>query len=163
VIAAAFRLGRHRDRVFVVAVLVAFLIGVFALAVEYAGTGFHFEGRYVLPFWIIVIMAIGQVLADSAFDWSSRASKALIWSVGVCFALVQVLAVFATGKRFAVAALGPSEFWRAPQWSPPAGWWLWLSLAILGGALVLVWTALQVRELRSIAAVTEPALPIVAG
>jgi hypothetical protein len=140
---------RNRVRILIVGILAFYFIGVIALAVEYAGTGYHFEGRYVLPLWSIAMLMIGEMLAESAFDWRSTLGKGLLSVVGGLFALINLWAIFVEGHRYAVGAHGPHAFWNAPLWSPPGGWWPWLLMAIAGAGAMIAWTVLIVRDLRA--------------
>jgi hypothetical protein len=147
VIGAAYWVSRPRIRVIIIGMLIAYFVGTVALAVEYSGTGFRFEARYILPLWSVVMIVIGNELADGTFRWRSRAGGALLGVTGSTFALVNAVALLADERRFAVGAHGALLFWRHPLWSPPGGWWPWLALMLVGTVLVLVWTAIGMRNL----------------
>ena len=51
-------------------------------------------------------------------------------------ALVQALAFYLNSRRYAVGTSGPRWFVGHALWSPPAGWWLWLGVGVVGAALL---------------------------
>jgi hypothetical protein len=147
VLVAAYWGSRTRARAVIVGILVTYFVGVVALAVEYSGTGFRFEARYILPLWSVVMIVIGNELGDGTFRWRSRAGAALLGVTGGTFALVNAVALLSDARRFAVGSHGPIVFWQHALWTPPGGWWPWLALIVVGTVLVLAWTAIGMRNL----------------
>jgi hypothetical protein len=92
------------------------------------------------------LLLIREMLAESSFDWRSGTAKILLASVGGVFALINLLAIFVEAHRYAVGAHGPLGFWTAPLWSPPGGYWPWLTVAMLGAGAMGVWTVLTIRD-----------------
>ncbi len=137
-VVAAFVVGSRRERLALVAVLVGVPVAsvVISAAVIHQ-TGFGMQGRYVSALAVGIPLLAGEVLVRNRARVSAVAAASLI-SVGVgSVATVQVLAWYSNARRYAVGTGGPRLFVGSADWSPPAGWWVWATVA-LAGAVVLV-------------------------
>ena len=140
----ALVLGDVRERLTLVAaaaLAVAVTLGVAVFVID--PTGFPTQGRYTLPFTVVVLLLAGEIVARHAERLGAAAraaSRAAIPVVLAGAAALQAYAWWSNARRYAVGAHGPFWFVPSAQWSPPGGWWLWIAvvgaatLAMLGAA-----------------------------
>ena len=134
---AALWTGRGRDRVWLVLTLAGALFApVFLYIAVIRHNGWTVQGRHVLPLTAVLPLLAGEVLSGRAVDSARARAWALVAVGGV--AVLQAVAWWANAHRSAVGTLGPVWFWRAPEWSPPPGWWPWTALVLAGAGLLLL-------------------------
>jgi hypothetical protein len=138
----AILVGNRRQRWFLTMLCGAVLaLPVLMVAATMRHTGFGLQGRYVLPFSIIVPLSAGEVLVRRYERLQALDAERLFLPFTAVAAVVQLVAWWTNAQRFAVGVGGPIWFVKAAEWRPPFGWWPWLLLA-LGGVSLSVTTAL---------------------
>jgi hypothetical protein len=132
VVALAVASVRERVALVLAAVLaVAVTLAVAVLLID--PTGFPTQGRYTLPFSVVVLLLAGELLRRHP-DRLRRVAP-IVLGVGVgAAALLQCYGWWQNARRYAVGADGP--FWFIPdaQWAPPGGWWPWIAVMLAGVA-----------------------------
>ncbi len=124
----------RRERLLLTIVLVAGLVGpVIFYALLIRPTGFGLQGRHVLPILVAVPLLAGEVLnrhRDRArADWLTLLTVTIPVAVG----FMQVAAWYVNARRYAVGGSGPEWFLGRAAWTPPVGWWTWLTAVVLAG------------------------------
>lgn len=112
--------------------------------------GFIWQGRYTLPAFVCLIMAIGAALADRLPQFGGPPMRRLalvglaVWAVGHVYSFVFAL------KRFGV---GIDRTWAdlvlRPEWAPPGGILLWPSVflaTVAVAACLLLWLVRRVGD-----------------
>ena len=137
VVTAALLLGRRRQAIVLLGVLVAcVVIPVSFDAAFTAGTGFNAQGRHVLPFTVLLPLLAGEILAGATLPAGTALLRRGLMLAAGTIAALQFAALYANGRRQSVGADGPLWFVPSATWQPPLGWWLWLAAAALGGVLI---------------------------
>jgi hypothetical protein len=130
---AAAWVGTRRDRIaLALGVGAALLVPVVLHALAMRPIGWAVQGRHVLPLTIVVPLLSGETLARRAQDVSARASAA----ASVLIGMVQLMAIYSSGRRSAVGTNGVWSFPFQAEWSPVHAWWPWLAVATLGGVIL---------------------------
>lgn len=146
----ALVLGTWRERIVLVLTTVGAVAVTIGLQVVFlAGTGFGAQGRHVLPVTVMVPLLAGHILAEhrtripahprprpQILGGSSAAVVGLL--VAVLVAVVQVGGWYTNSRRNAVGAAGPRWFFSHPEWQPPLGWYPWLAITVVAGALTVI-------------------------
>lgn len=131
---AAFVLLRGRALAVTIGLTAAVVLLPAVLAGIYISEGgIVWQGRYILPVFVCLMIALGAALGD-ALDLSASSARRLAWFVVVAWAAAQWMSFAWTLKRY-TSGLGSG--WLdllSPQWQPPGG-------VIL---IVLLYTALLV-------------------
>jgi hypothetical protein len=104
-----------------------------------AGSGFGAQGRHLLPATVIVPLLAGHIVSGHSERLPRRFWAITMPVVGVLVAGVQFAGWYYNSKRNAVGVRGSRWFFSDSQWSPPLGWYPWLSVAAV--AVVLMITA----------------------
>lgn len=129
----ALALGRTRQRIVLLVVTAGVVTVTTALEIAlFAPTGFHVQGRHVLPAAVMVPMLVGDVLAERLRGRRTAVAAAVFGVIG----LIQAAAWYANARRAAVGVLGTWAFPLAPDWQPVGGWVPWLLLAAVGALLI---------------------------
>jgi hypothetical protein len=126
-IRAADRRGRIA---LAVAVAIAFLGPIYLFAAVIRNTGFGLQGRDYLP-----IVALLPLLAFELVRRNQpppRIMARLFAIVALVAAAMQFVAWWINSRRYAVGSNGPWWFLPHAQWSPPAGWALWVAVMLVG-------------------------------
>lgn len=155
-----------RGRPFILAVgLMAGLLFIppIVQAAYITGGGIIWQGRYALPLFVCVVVALCALLGERLPRLDRRAEVWLCLVTLSTWAAAQMLAFVYALKRYGVGATSSS--WRklllAPDWAPPGGIALTLVLCIIifaGGAALLSVMLLKGRSsLRSDLSVQTPA------
>jgi hypothetical protein len=100
-------------------------------------TGFGAQGRYFLPFSIVVPLLAGEILGRQDERLRVLHADRLLLPFAVTAGAVQFVGWWTNAQRFAVGVGGREWFLSTPEWSPPWGWALWLTLAAAGGCLLV--------------------------
>jgi hypothetical protein len=134
----ALVVGTRRHRLLLLMALAAALaLPVLLVATTMRHTGFGLQGRYVLPFSIVVPLLAGEILVRRYERLGVRNAQRLFLSVAAGTAAVQLIAWWANARRFAVGQRGPWWFPGSAEWNPPWGWWPWLTVAAAGTCLLI--------------------------
>ncbi|HZV48951.1 MAG TPA: DUF2142 domain-containing protein [Candidatus Dormibacteraeota bacterium] len=88
-------------------------------------------GMYLLP-----ALAMVPLVAGVALERSGLRPRLDTLLLGAGAAVLQLVALWYEGRRYAVGRHGPLVFPPVAQWAPPGGWWPWLVLAAAGAALL---------------------------
>ncbi|MGI8593368.1 MAG: DUF2142 domain-containing protein [Solirubrobacteraceae bacterium] len=151
VVAALIASQRERC-VLLVAVLVGSALPL-ALWLELVRwTGFGLQGRYLLPTFVALPLLAGELLTRHADRVPGRVRLALCAVLPGVLGAVQAVAWWWNARRMAVGTDGGLLFPGAAEWSPPAGWWPWIVLALLGSAALATG---GLAELRRVASASE--------
>ncbi len=125
------RAADRRGRIaLAVAVVIAFLGPIYLFAAVIRNTGFGLQGRDYLP-----IVALLPLLAFELVRRNPpppRVVARLFAIVASAAAVIQLVAWWVNPRRYAVGSNGPSWFLPHAQWSPPAGWGLWVAVVLAG-------------------------------
>ncbi len=117
-----------------VAVAISFLSPIYLFAAVIRNTGFGLQGRDYLP-----VVALLPLLAFELIRRNPpppRVVAQLFAIVALVAAVIQFIAWWINSRRYAVGSNGPWWFPSHAQWSPPAGWGLWVAV-VLTGALTI--------------------------
>ncbi len=95
-------------------------------------TGYGLQARYLLPAFVAVPLVAGELLARRADRLSPRIQGALLTGVPVVLGAAQAVAWWWNARRGALGIDGSLLFAPDAHWSPPLGWWPWITLALLG-------------------------------
>jgi len=137
-VATALVVSTQRQRLLLLASIVAVLaVPVLLIAATMRHTGFGAQGRYVLPFSIVVPLLAGEILVRRYERLRALDAHRLFLPFAAAAGFVQFVAWWTNARRFAVGVGGPQWFLSSAEWSPPWGWTLWLTLAAAGGCLLL--------------------------
>jgi Predicted membrane protein (DUF2142) len=152
--AAALATGTPRERASILILLAAALAVTLGMSLfSYREIG-PLQGRYVLPFLVLLPLWIGEVLHRHR----ERVPAALVAGTFAVTAAVQALGWLANGHRFAVGQSGSWLFPFDAEWSLPYGWIPWALLAGAALGAYLAATLLALRRSRSTSARTaQPA------
>lgn len=141
--------GRHLA---IVLLLLACVIVMPALiqAAYITGGGFIWQGRYTLPAFVCLVIAIGAALADRIPQFGGPSIRRLtlvalaVWAVGHSYSFLFAL------KRFGV---GTDRTWGdlvlRPEWVPPGGVLLWPSVfvaTVTVTAGLMVWLVIRAGD-----------------
>jgi len=88
-------------------------------------------GTYLLPVLVMIPLVAGVALERGGLR--PRLDTLLL---GAGAAVLQLVAFWYEGRRYAVGRHGPLLFPPVARWAPPGGWWPWLILAAVGAALL---------------------------
>lgn len=132
-LASAVWLGRRRERVVLTAsILIAVAFPVLFYAFIYSQAGFGLQGREVLPVLTLVPLLAGTVVQRAIGDPGAQSRRVIACAVAAlgCFQLF----AWWINARHSAGAPGAVWFLARSLWSPPAGWWPWTVLAVVGAA-----------------------------
>ena len=136
-VVTALVLGDRRDRIVLVAVLlVAVAVSYVTYARVFFPVGAGLQGRHVLPILAVVPVWSGVVLAERL---RPRVFGIAVRAGAVALPLVVVAGLYLNAMRYAIGLRpdeGPVWFVPAAQWSPPLGWYPWLTLSVVGAVLL---------------------------
>ena len=136
--AIALLVGNRRERlILTTSVVIALALPVFLVASIMQHTGFGLQGRYVLPFSVVVPLLAGEILVRQRSRLLALGADRVFLPFAIAVAGLQLVGWWADAHRFAVGLGGPRWFLGTAQWQPPGGWWPWFLLAVVG-ALLLV-------------------------
>lgn len=113
-----------------------------------ASTGQDVQGRHVLPLAVTVPILAGEILVRNRDRLVLLGTNVLVTTVAVGAGLIQVVALWASGRRNAVGDDGAWLYFASAAWNPPLGWWLWAVVAALGGVLAAAALPLAARRAR---------------
>jgi hypothetical protein len=135
----ALLLGSGRQRlVLLMTAAAALTLPVLLVAASMRHTGFGLQGRYVLPFSLVVPLLAGEIVASQYQRLRAINAGHLFFPFAFGVALVQLIAWWKNAYRFGVGVGGPLWFFGSAEWNPPGGWWPWLALASGGASLLLL-------------------------
>jgi hypothetical protein len=129
--AVGLAVGERRLRlalVLAVVVSIGLAVGLRAVVVS---PDWDLSGSYLLP-----TLAMVALVAGVALERSSLRPRLDTLLLGVGAAILQLVALWYEGRRYAVGRNGPLFFPPVAGWAPPGGWWPWLVLAAVGAVLL---------------------------
>jgi len=145
VVVAAVVVGNRRERLALVLAVLAVPAASIAVSVAVVHqTGFGMQGRYVSALAVGVPLLAGEVLVRNRARIPAVAAASLIALGSVTTAAVQFVAWYSNARRYAVGYAGPRLFLSAAQWSPPAGWGVWVTTALAGAGVLMAFSAAAV-------------------
>lgn len=103
------------------------------------------QGRWVLPFTVVVPLLAGDILAQAAVPLTQRSWLRPLVALAALIGAIQLIAFWANAQRYAVGEHGPTWFLPRAAWSPPVGWVAPI-LAVMLGASAIVLVAWRSRE-----------------
>lgn len=101
-------------------------------------TGFSFQGRYVLPIFVLVPLWAGELVRRNAARVSVPTSARLVVGITGLVGTIQALAWYANGRRVAVGIDGSWLYAFTHGWQPPLGWIPWTGIVLISLALYAV-------------------------
>jgi hypothetical protein len=133
--------GRTAARVAIlVAVLIAVAFPIYLFAASLRFTGFGLQGRYTLPFAVVIPLVAGEALRRGRARLPVALPAVLIAGAALIAGAVQLIAWWTNAQRYAVGTGGPTWFLSVAQWSPPVGWPVWATVAVVASVLLaLFW------------------------
>lgn len=138
----ALVVGTRRERLIIcvagvgIVLLSGALSSYLSHALGYGGAGEGVQGRYMMPMAIWFPLVCGEVVHLRRERLGALTPRHLVLYVALMAALVQLDAWYINSRRYAVGANGPLNFFGHAAWQPPAGWTLWLLVALVGTALL---------------------------
>ncbi|MDX6642815.1 MAG: hypothetical protein QOD76_777, partial [Solirubrobacteraceae bacterium] len=139
-------LGTRAERVLLGAtVLLAVALPVLFYAAVLRNADIPLQGRHVLPLLVLVPLLAGEIVRRRRDALRAVSCRVLLAGFAVPAAAVQLVAWYVNAHRSAVGTDGPWWFLDRAEWSPPAGWGIWLALAVVA-AVGLAATALLARR-----------------
>ncbi|HEX2703658.1 MAG TPA: DUF2142 domain-containing protein, partial [Solirubrobacteraceae bacterium] len=133
----AVSVGRATARIAIagsVLIAVAFPIYLFAASLRF--TGFGLQGRYTLPIAVVIPIVAAEALRRGRARLPPALPPALLAVVALIAGAVQLIAWWTNARRYAVGAGGPTWFLGVAQWSPPIGWLVWATVAVVASLLL---------------------------
>jgi hypothetical protein len=133
-IAFAYAFARRRERWLLVTVTAAAIALPVAFSAWFIALTVISEaqGRHVLPGAVALPLLAGELLVRNRERLRDFDIRGAVRCAFVVAAAIQLIAWTWNAHRFAVGSGGPKFFFRAPEWSPPLGWWTWAIVASLG-------------------------------
>ncbi|HET9848784.1 MAG TPA: DUF2142 domain-containing protein [Candidatus Dormibacteraeota bacterium] len=132
-IATAFMVGNNHQRMCLLLLMSA---GGAACLLVGAGilmpAGFGLQGRYVLPFLVIIPLFAGEVVAQGPVRLGLIRRESLVAATAMIAAAVQGISWYVNSQRNATGLPAPLLFFERSDWSPILGWLPWLCLVVLG-------------------------------
>ena len=152
--------ARWRDRLVLAGTVAAAVVVSIAVFITVHRTGFPMQGRYVLPFVVVVPLLAGELVARSHGRLSALRRAPLLPVATVVAGGAHFAGWVFNARRSAVGILGPLFFSGHSQWQPPLGWGPWLVVAATGALLVALagMTAYWPRRAATVAATAGPPL-----
>jgi Predicted membrane protein (DUF2142) len=138
VLGFAFFMGTRRQRLTLA--LALFMVPVLTTAMGVylmKPTGFGMQGRFVLPLGVIVPAVAASIISSGRDELKNVEPRTMPRFAILLVGLVQLAALFANSRRYAVGTAGPMFFLEHPMWGPRLGWTVVLGLGVLGSALVV--------------------------
>jgi hypothetical protein len=137
-VGAAIMLGGAADRW----TLVGWLVATVVLAYVTYATVFYpvqagLQGRHVLPFFMLVPLLAGVVVAERFGELDPAALRRFVTVVAVFMPVLQFVGLYENARRYAVGLDGPIFFLRHSDWHPVLGWPPWLLIGAVGAALLV--------------------------
>jgi hypothetical protein len=132
-VGSALLLGSAADR----RTLAVGLLATLALAyITYASVFYPvqagLQGRHVLPFFLVLPVLAGVVLAERLDRVDTAAFRRFVTLVAVAVPVLQAVGLYENARRYAVGLDGPIAFLGRAEWSPGLGWVPWLVLGVVG-------------------------------
>jgi hypothetical protein len=138
-VVAALVVGGWRERGLLVAtILGAIAVPVLLEASVLRHTGFHIQGRHILPVVMSVPLLSGEILMRHRQTLTRWRADLFAVPVAVTAAVIQLLGWHTAVSAAAVGRPSRWLFFLNPAWTPPAGWLPWLLLALAGGGLLVL-------------------------
>jgi hypothetical protein len=135
----AVGVGRAAARVAIAgAVLIAVAFPIYLFAASLRFTGFGLQGRYTLPVAIVIPLVAAEAMRRGRARLPATLPAALLAAVALIAGAVQLIAWWTNAQRYAVGAGGPTWFLGVAQWSPPVGWPVWATVAVVASLLLAV-------------------------
>ena len=107
-VVAGMLVARRSDLWRMIVVLLAVGVSAYAIAaIVFFPIGGGLQGRHMIPMFIVVPMLAGVVLRERWGAGDGRTMRRFGWFIGVSVALVQMVAFYINGQRYAVG-------WNAP-------------------------------------------------
>jgi Predicted membrane protein (DUF2142) len=104
----------------------------------YGNAAMGVQGRYLMPMAIWFPLVCGEVVHLRRERFGAVDPHRLLLYIALLAAFVQFDAWYTNGRRYAVGANGPLDFLGRSLWQPPAGWGLWVVLALIATGLMVL-------------------------
>jgi hypothetical protein len=114
---------RARARILMIGLLVALIVLPAALQATYIRSGgIIWQGRYALPLFLCLLLALGLLLAETVPGLDARVRRILVVVVVASWAFCQVYSFGTALRRYSVGLTGDlAGMVTHPSWSPPGG------------------------------------------
>lgn len=118
----AVALLRGRARALLLTLLVAIVLLPPALQAIYIhGGGIIWQGRYALPVYVCLVMALGLLLAEVLPPLEPRVARTLVITIAAAWGFCQVYSFGTALRRYSVGLTGNLTGMLHPTWNPPGG------------------------------------------
>jgi hypothetical protein len=104
----------------------------------YGTAGQGVQGRYLMPMAIWFPFVCGEIVHLRREKFGRLDPHRLVLYIALLAAFVQFDAWYTNSRRYAVGANGPLNFLRRTSWQPPAGWGIWVVLALIATGLLVL-------------------------
>jgi hypothetical protein len=143
---AALYVGGGRERIALAGLAAVVVVVTVLIGAGFAQTGFDLQGRYVLPFAVLLPLWAGELLNRRREGLAVGPARALLIGVTAGAATVHAGAWYTNGRYVSVAGTGGWRFPSDATWVPPLGWWTLTALTLAGAAMYVLagWTASRV-------------------
>jgi Predicted membrane protein (DUF2142) len=132
---AALAVSPTKRRLSLVALALAIPAVTIAVSTIYRQTGFALQGRYVLPFAVLLPLWAGELLNRPHRALRPDRSRALIACLATAAAAIHALAWYTNSRRAAVGTDGGWLFSPDAEWVPPLGWLPWIVVVLVATGL----------------------------
>ncbi len=140
----ALMVGTWRQRLLIISLGVGIVLISGALSAYlshlfgYGGAAQGVQGRYLMPMAIWFPLVCAEVVHLRRERFGALDPRRLLLYIALLAAFVQFDAWYLNSRRYAVGANGPLNFLRRTLWQPPAGWGIWVLLALIATALMVL-------------------------
>jgi Predicted membrane protein (DUF2142) len=146
---AALVRGDRRERIVLAVIFLAALgFPVVFYAWSQRPTGFGMQGRYALPLLALAPMVAGEVLGPRAAAPRSRHPRHAVPIAIAAIGIFQFAAWWINADHWSGTSAAGLVLDRA-TWTPPLGWWPWLTVAAIGTVALLMAAAEQLPARRA--------------
>ncbi len=135
-LAGALYASRAFERASLLGLAVAVVVAALVLAAVYRQTGFDLQGRYLMPFAVILPLWAGELLYRNRDLLGGRAASTLLGGLVAGGALVQGVAWWTNARG--VSGDGDWLFASDAGWVPPLGWWTWMVVVLSAAGAYVV-------------------------
>jgi Predicted membrane protein (DUF2142) len=146
--ATALAVGHPRDRASIIGLLAGTVVVTLIMSVVYREVSV-LQGRYVLPFLVLLPLWVGEVLLRRRARLPGEVRRFLVGAAFFVAAAVHVLGWWASGRRFAVGEGGSWLYFFDSKWAPPLGWLPWLGVVAAAGAAYAVAAGVSTGAIRA--------------
>lgn len=136
VVALGIVFGTWRQRSVLLGALAAAAMASTAIVASEPGVCVAGQARYTLAIGLLGPLLACHIIAERE-DLLPKAGQQVFACAITAVAGLQLASWYVNAHRYAVGRSGPWLFLGGADWSPPAGWSIWLALVVTGSFLIL--------------------------